>query len=281
MSSLAHKPTKVTAYLALTGGTDIALAYLPTLVAVEKIKADSDAVAALASGVFRGSGLVILSGTGCVAYARRAGAEGIVGGGWGYLLGDEGSGFWIGMQAIKASIRVEDGKGTPTAMTRQVMAQLGVQDMRQAAARIYDGSLTRPEIARLAPVILVASDQGDADAFAIVQQAARELFALALATARRANFTHPEDKVIVAAGGIMYPESAVLREFARLVSQGLPDYTLVTPRLPPVVGAYVLGLEMAGVKVNNAIIRTIESSYINLLSTDAHKAVDDKKISLQ
>jgi glucosamine kinase len=261
LAAISPRSTRIeAAYLSLTGGISAAEEYLPTLIPIARMQIESDAVAALASGTCGGPGAALISGTGCVTYARNRRGETTTGGGWGYLLGDEGSGFWIGLQAIRAAIRAADGRAPKTAFTTEVMRLLGVDDMRQAQANIYNDAFTRPEIAQLAPQVMAWAEHGDETASAIIRQAAEELAALVVATCQSAGFTLPEEKVIVPAGGVMHPNTPVFKHFSRLIADQLPDYRIIIPRFPPVAGAFILGLQLAGVCIDAAILDNIEHS---------------------
>ena len=102
LQGIDPKPSTIeAAYLSLTGAIESAVDFLPKVVPVKQIKAESDSIAALACGTYGGPGVALISGTGCICYAKNSSGKEVICGGWGYLLGDEGSGFWIGLQALK------------------------------------------------------------------------------------------------------------------------------------------------------------------------------------
>jgi glucosamine kinase len=261
LDAISPRPKKVAAaYLSLTGGIPIALRILPEIIQVDRIKAESDAVAALACGAFGGPGIALLSGTGCVAFTQNTQGEGKVIGGWGYLLGDEGSGFWIGMEAVRAAIRAQDGRGSVTPFTREVIVQLGVKDMLEAQVLIYNDGITRPEIARLSFLVTKAAQANDPIAQDIITRACQELFKLLKAACHSAAFTQPEEKVIVLTGGVLHPDSPVFSELVEMIQRELPSYKVVVPKFPPVVGAFILGIILCGGKVMPETISRIEET---------------------
>ena len=261
LDTISPRPKKVAAaYLSLTGGIPIALKILPEIIQVDRIKAESDAVAALACGTYGGPGIALLSGTGSVAYIQNTQGIGKVIGGWGYLLGDEGSGFWIGMEAVRATIRAEDGRGPATPFTQEVMEQLRVMDMRQAQVSIYNEAITRPEIARLSLLVIKAAQANDPLAQDIIKRACQELFRLLKATCNSAAFTQPIEKVIVLTGGILHADSPIFIGLTKIIEQELPSYKVILPQFPPVVGAFILGIILAGVKVTPETISRIEET---------------------
>jgi glucosamine kinase len=265
LDSSVLRPEKfAAAYLSLTGGSDTALRVLPGLVCIDRIEAASDSEAALASGTFGEPGLALISGTGCIAYALNRRGEKYIGGGWGYLLGDEGSGFWIGLQAVRSALRAQDGRIPCSEFTRQVMQQLGVDDMREAQARIYNDMILRPEIARLTPLVMEWASKGEPVAVEIIDQAAAELAGLVKATSLKAGFTTPEERVVVAAGGVLRSGSPVFLKLEELLLRELPEYRFISPRFPPVVGAFILGLQLAKVEITADVLNRIEQTSSHL-----------------
>src|SRR5690606_36354101 len=81
----------------------------------------NDALVALTAGAGEGAGLVIIAGTGSIAYGREGEGRAARAGGWGYLLGDEGGGFWIGRAALSAVVRQFDGRGPATRLTDLIL----------------------------------------------------------------------------------------------------------------------------------------------------------------
>jgi len=261
LDAISPRPKRVAAaYLSLTGGIPLAQKILPEIFPVDRIKAESDAVAALACGAYGGPGIALLSGTGCVAFTQNAQGEGKVIGGWGYLLGDEGSGFWIGLEAVRAAIRAHDGRGPSTTFARNVMEQLRIKDMRQAQVDIYNDAITRPEIARLSFLVMDAAKNHEPIAEDIVSRAVLELFKLVKAACNSSEFSRPEEKVIVLTGGVLHPGSLVFTKLVELIQRELPSYKVIIPRFPPVVGAYILGIILSGVRVMPVTLSRIDET---------------------
>lgn len=247
-------------YLALTGGARQGEQIAGEILDADIVRAEGDPPAALASGTFGGPGIGLIAGTGAVALAENSRGERVDRGGWGYLVGDEGSGYWIGIRAVQAASRALDGRGAETVLTRRVPAFFGETSLRTVASRIYGFELERPEIAALAPVVLEAADQGDQVAVQIVDTAAEELILLIEATARVADLTEERERVIVAAGGVLRPGNRLWQRLESLIDRRLPGYRLVAPRFPPVIGAFVLALRLAGVCIDQSVLERIDRS---------------------
>ena len=102
-----------------------------------RILVTNDALIALVAGAGVGPGVVVIAGTGSIAYGRNAHDEAARAGGWGYILADEGSGFWIGRQALRAVVRAADGRGPATALTPLVLEFFGVTRAEQLVREVY------------------------------------------------------------------------------------------------------------------------------------------------
>jgi N-acetylglucosamine kinase-like BadF-type ATPase len=135
----------------------------------------NDALIALEAGVPGRPGTVVIAGTGSIAYGRSADGRGARAGGWGYVLGDEGSGYWLGRLALRAVLRAADGRGEQTDLTGRVLAHYGVERPRDLVRQIYEGGTRPSAIAALAREVGAAADAGDAIAGHLVTVAAQEL----------------------------------------------------------------------------------------------------------
>lgn len=135
----------------------------------------NDALVALVAGVGDGPGVVVVSGTGSIAYGINPARHAARCGGWGYVLGDEGSGYWIGRRALAAVVREVDGRGARTRLTPLVLAHFGVAHAQALVREIYDRGLRRHAIAALGAVVERARAEGDLVAAEILRQAGEEL----------------------------------------------------------------------------------------------------------
>ncbi len=138
----------------------------------------NDVVAAWASATGVGPGVAAIAGTGSNVFGvngEGAHTRTWRAGGWGHLLGDEGSGYWLGVQSIKAALRHREASGPPTALCGAAPAFFGVSSVEQVAALVYSKPLTKGEIAAFAIETAKLAEQGDAVACELYQRGAREL----------------------------------------------------------------------------------------------------------
>jgi N-acetylglucosamine kinase-like BadF-type ATPase len=129
--------------------------------------------------------VVVVSGTGSICYGRDDRGRAARSGGWGFVLGDEGSGYWIGCQALAAVVRHADGRGPATALTPLVLGHFEVAVVDDLVHEVYVGDPTRKRVAGLGEVVQAAVDAGDPIARDIIDRAARELVTAAASVAER------------------------------------------------------------------------------------------------
>ncbi len=156
--------------------------YFPHL---ERICTIPDYIGNWAAATTGKPGIVIISGGGTVAYGRNISGTSLRIGGWGHLLGDEGSGYWIGLQAIKATLQSQAGLAPSTALARHIMERLGVKNERELLHTVYSGQLSDAEIANLVPLVHSLSLTGDEAAAQILDETAAHLVTLAVAMVSR------------------------------------------------------------------------------------------------
>ncbi len=173
----------------------------------------NDALVALVAGAGHGPGIVIVAGTGSIAYGR-SGDRAARAGGWGYVLGDEGSGYWMGRLALRAVVRASDGRGEPTALTPRVLGHFGVAKPQELIREVYYRNLRPPAIAALAVHIQKAVEEADLVATRILQAGAAELVSAAACVARQLDLA-ADAFPFVLAGGIFRAVPALADELMR------------------------------------------------------------------
>lgn len=160
----------------------------------------NDALVALEAGAPGQAGVVLIAGTGSIAYGRDAHGGAARAGGWGHVLGDEGSGFWLGRQALRAVLRALDRRGEPTAMAAPICAHFGVTRPQDLVHPVYDGGMQPRAIAAIAPIVGEAADAGDPVAARIVDAGAVELAGAAASVAARLDLTRAAFPLPLAGG---------------------------------------------------------------------------------
>jgi N-acetylmuramic acid 6-phosphate etherase len=198
-----------------------------------------DASPLLAAGTPDGTGIAIVSGTGSFAFGQSTDERIVRAGGWGYLFGDEGSGYSIALAGLRAAAKAFDGRGDATQLCDRFLQQLGLQKPDELINSIYSRSNDRRRLASLAETVCIAADDNDSVASEIIQNEVKELVQMTSAVARNLQFD--DDRFPLALGGGVLIHSTSLRELFldRLVDSGLhPEPAAVVTE--PIAGAVIL-----------------------------------------
>jgi N-acetylglucosamine kinase-like BadF-type ATPase len=202
----------------------------------------NDAWLALAAGTPAGIGVAIISGTGSIAVA--CGSDGKKGrsGGWGYLFGDEGSGYAIGLEALRVVSKAADGRAPATLLTDLLLAHFNLQTPAQLINKIYNLKSPRTVLARLATHVQAAAECADPAAQKILAQAGADLAALAVAAARQVGLAGKTP--VAAAGGLLVHWPALQVAFQESATQAGVEPNPLTPVPVPAIGAVRLALQL-------------------------------------
>jgi N-acetylglucosamine kinase-like BadF-type ATPase len=203
----------------------------------------NDAELALAAGSPEGWGIALICGTGSMTLGRDR--EGRVGraGGWGYLLGDEGSGYSIGLAALRAVARAADGRGPSTLLTDLILNHLALSAPQSLIEHVYSDRVQTAEFAALTQVVEEAAAAGDDVARQLLCEAGRELALAASAVARQLNLTGNIPCAL--AGGVILNIGLVARAFIDSASEAGLRLDPITPVQEPAQGAIRLARRMA------------------------------------
>ena len=204
----------------------------------------NDALVALEAGAPGQPAVVIISGTGSISYGRNANGGAARSGGWGYVLGDEGSGYWIGRAALRAVLREADQRGPATLLTPLLLKHFGVTAPQALIYEVYHGNLKPSAIGALARSVQAAFTEGDPVAIGILRGAADQLESSALSVARRLNMIG-EPFTFILAGGIFRAVPWVEQELERRLPVAAPRSVARLLDKEPAVGAVAFALQEA------------------------------------
>jgi len=227
------------------GDREVVQAMLSRIGPFARILITNDAAAALVGGVGRRHGLVLIAGTGAIVYGVNAQGEARRADGWGFLVGDEGSAHWIGVQGLRAIARAHDGRGPATALTQRLTAHLGLPDVSRLVTLIYADDFGVPQLAGLAPLVSQAARAGDAVAQGILREAGRRLSLTLGAVVRGLNMSDEEFEVVLL-GGVLRARDLVWESVVAALSDIAPRARVIEPRHDAAVGAALLAQEAGG-----------------------------------
>jgi len=184
------------------------------------IGVSDDARIALRASVADGDAMVLIAGTGSIAYAE-SGGEKYRTGGYGYLAGDEGSAFSLGAAALRLTLRSYDGRAVRDALAIAVEETFGATGAQAILSDVYDSRQPVRKVAALAPVVLRLAGEGDRSAGKLVQSAALELFDLVKSLVKLANLQE-RDVPLVFSGGMLAENSLLTYLLETRVANELP-----------------------------------------------------------
>jgi N-acetylglucosamine kinase len=204
---------------------------------------DNDARIALTGAIGFGAGIVVIAGTGSVAFGRNDAGEEARAGGWGPIIGDEGSGYFIARTGLSAILRAFDGRSKPTLMTEMLRNEYHLEP-RDLPRAIYAQTTHVDDVARFAKLVFDAADAGDAVARSILDLAAQQLATCVLAVARRLKIDAGAFPVAYV-GGVFNAGEALLGPMREAITAEAAKATLQPPLRTPVEGAAQMAIRAA------------------------------------
>lgn len=223
-----------------SGGPEDKEPYVRQLVRSHKFKFTHDAEIALTGALAAEPGIIVIAGTGSMAFGRNAEAITARAGGWGYIFGDEGGAFDIARRALRAALQQHEGWGSPTELHDLLLASTGAPDANTLLHRFYN-HFDRSAIAALAPLVTEAAERGDEVAAQIIADACRQLIWF-IEGVHRQLFRARQDVPVSYIGGVF--RSVLLREtFAAQILASLGSHARA-PQYGPAAGAILEALRL-------------------------------------
>lgn len=230
----------------------------------DKITVDSDAIVALAGAFATEPGIIIIAGTGAICFGSNSEGRIVRSGGWGYLLGDEGSGYFIGRSAIIAALKDFDGRGEKTRLKSRIIDHFDLNSIEEIIPLIYQDKIDRIKIADLAPLVFEVAHQGDMVAEAIVKQTGQELGILAKAVAEKLGFSGEEVKVALI-GSIFKQRDFLVNHISKELYEISWNVTISDPLFQPSIGAALLALKKLNNEINESLLFNLRNSIKNYI----------------
>jgi len=241
-----------------TGGTATAIVHdiVRELLSPQTISVTPDYITNLAGASGGQPGVVLIAGGGAIAYGVTTDGREALSGGYGYLLGDEGSAFDIGRRAAIAAARAADGRDDPTALQALVERAFGLAAMREITRVVYAAGFSRDRLSLLAPEVAAEAHAGDAVATRIMRTAGKELARTALATIRML-YAPGDPADVFLTGGVFAAGDILLDPFRAALSTGWPHAQPLPPCFPPTVGGLILAHRGLGHDIDPTWLDTV------------------------
>jgi len=234
------------------GAAVLAVAGTDTEAIVKRVRAErddgwivvNDVVAAWATATAAGPGVAVISGTGSNVFGVGPDGRCWRAGGWGHLLGDEGSGYWLGVESIRAALRDREASGPATALSDAAPAFFATASVEELASRVYAKPLTKGEIAAFAIETAKLAEQGDAVARELYERGASELAKQIVAVIRESGL---EGSFPVGLIGSAFKAGAVFVEpLSSAVHVCAPQARVEIVEMAPVGGSVLLAARACG-----------------------------------
>ena len=233
----ANPPEIEHARCTIVGPTDEFIACLRRKTTVRAVSSPSEGALALAAGAGVPYGVLALCGTGSDVFLVQPDVHDTIGG-WGTILGDEGSGYDIGVSALRAAIYAEDGRGEPTMLLPMIYEEWRLQKLWGMVPLVYGSSDPRRLVASVTQLVSRAAAAGDPVALSLYRKAAHEMAHMTICLLQRhdGRFEGP----VVVSGGVWKGSPSMFDCFRREVLAVFPDAEVLMPVFEPVVGGVVL-----------------------------------------
>jgi glucosamine kinase len=210
----------------------------------------NDVVGAWATATGAGPGVAAISGTGSNVFGVGSDGRPWQVGGWGHLLGDGGSGYWLGIESIKAALRDRDGSGPQTALSDAALEFFGSPSVEALAAQVYSQPLTKSEIAMFATETCRHAEQGDPVAIDLYERAASELGGQITAVIRETGLAGDAQGTASFPVGLIgsgFKAGALFVEpLSRVIHESAPHALVSVVAMAPVGGCLLLAARTCG-----------------------------------
>ena len=249
------------AHLAMTGEPEDKIAIVEQILSAENLVVGHDAPGALSGALAGEDGIIVLAGTGSVAYGEmqisKISRREVRVGGNGYIFGDEGSGFWMGKESLRLAIYGEDrGLFEDETFKSALLTYFKRDQLKNIAEDFYAGIISREQLASFSSRIDRLARQGDEIAIGLLNQSATDLAELAEATALQLGAT--KKRIQISYGGGVFLSKFLLKQFKALVKELLPKSHVIAPLFTPDIGALLLAYRQANSKITKSLLANLQ-----------------------
>lgn len=230
-------------------GLDIIHAWAARKDFAAKVLVANDATLLLAAGTPEGWGLAVIAGTGSIAFVKTKDGELGRCGGWGHLMGDEGSAYRIAIRGLQAACRSFDGIDGPTVLVDALVNAMDLKVAPDFIPAVYRGDWSRAALAGLAPLVLSAAESGDATAQRIVKEEASEL-ARTAAGAVKSHGLPTTNLPVALAGGVITSDEGYRKIFLDSLGELGIEPSPVELVTEPALGAVLMARRALGAGID-------------------------------
>jgi len=233
------------ACLGFSGGPADKEPILREMLRVQELLVTTDAAIALAGACGGGAGIITIAGTGHISMGRGPDGRVARAGGWGYLFSDEGGGFWIACQAVRAAMRVHENWGTPTTLHARLLRETGFDDADAMMHAMYTADWPRKRVAGLSTLVDEEAENGDEEARDILVRGAAELYRISSIV--RSNVFNEGEPARLSPIGSTWKSRLLRESFVELWLKANPRNAFGPPAMGPAAGALLEAFRIGGV----------------------------------
>ncbi len=209
-----------------------------------KVIINNDAYISLVGAHGEEKGIITISGTGSISLGIDSNNKLYRTGGWGHILGDEGSGYYFGKEGLVAIMKAYDGRVEDTSIKQKVLDYLGFDTEDRIPKYVYSNIEEKDKIAKLAPLVIEAASEGDKIAVEIINKGILDLIDLT-----DTNYKKISEPVNIAlAGGILEKSTFIRENFVRNLKDKNPQYNVIENKFNSGIGALILAWKYKGIK---------------------------------
>jgi len=200
---------------------------------IDKVIVENDGYATLLGATKNLPGALLISGTGSISFAHDGNGKIVRAGGWGYQVGDEGSGYWIGKEAIRSVFRMFDGREKQTILAEKILHSLQFSDIEQLYNWVYKETDSVDQVSRLAQVVEKACQEGDPVSKKILDQAVTELYDLLHTVLLRSNIIEGPFTLVLQ-GGVLKNIGYIRERLINRIGEKIPQAGIFLSQVDPI-----------------------------------------------
>ncbi len=216
----------------------------------------SDAYITLAGFTLGQPGMIVICGTGSILLMVDKQKQQHVRGGWGYLLGDAGSGYALAVDGLRAAIRKWENVGEKTVLSDAAMTYFKLKHPRELIDIIYSPKCTQADIAQFGRIVLQCCENGDTEAIHIVRSNMTAIAANAVEMIHRV----PEANHVGVWGSILTNNACARQFFSEELLKHCPEAVIIRPEFPPELGAIIHSMNKRGT-LKDEFLKNLKDSY--------------------
>lgn len=207
-----------------------------------------DAYISLVGAHGKSEGIITISGTGSITLGLDGSGRLFRVGGWGHILGDEGSGYYFGKRGLAAMVKSYDGREKSTSITEKILNYLSFSNVDEIIPYVYNNLDNKAKISSLSKLVIEAAEEGDSVANKIITEGIEELANMTITVVKQMG----KDLDIALSGGVFENSTLMKQKFREILLQKNFGLNIIESKYSPGIGALIVGWEHMKVEYHNS-----------------------------